>query len=427
MSGMEVVNGNGGFGRSSSTVEMEDKRDLNRKTSNESDGSSESYNETITPYILKEKAASLYLTHPKSSNSIDRKRAQLLMLIQQGLEYGESEESLVNHWKSDSSFENRSSDRREEKLSAESFYNQLFSVKSSEAASPKADSVQGGISLGECRAREGENKSANVRRADTDEKSGDGSVTIREAFLESYNQHFRVLCDCKSVLKAAAKGRVDLIKKIVQSRNGDIDMNCKTSARRFTPLHYACLYNRVEVVKYLLDECQVKTHVLDKQGCSPFHYAMKKGHHEICELIRSAEAKQMNEIDEALGPKVPTDFLFIHCRGSETVNNLFWSYTEYLIEVRTFSEKYQWNTFVVQKRFSDFEELHERIFLYVSHPQNRTKIHNFELKKQFPEKHFFGRFSEDVIRARRCFFEHLLLEVSKHDALRDILVDFLCH
>ena len=69
------------------------------------------------------------------------------------------------------------------------------------------------------------------------------------------------------------------------TKNRDLLYKLKTGHQRLTPLHLACAYDQIKVVKYLLSECGVDVNDVDKEGWTPLHSACVEGHTEIVELL----------------------------------------------------------------------------------------------------------------------------------------------
>lgn len=69
----------------------------------------------------------------------------------------------------------------------------------------------------------------------------------------------------------------------------------ETGHQNLTPLHLACAYNQIRVVKYLLDECSVEVNNVDKEGWTPLHSACLEGHIEIVELLGRCQGKSGNK------------------------------------------------------------------------------------------------------------------------------------
>lgn len=87
------------------------------------------------------------------------------------------------------------------------------------------------------------------------------------------------------LLEASKSGDLDLVKKLVSTENGKDLIHCRDlDGRHSTALHFAAGYNRIEVVKYLIDngsDIQAK----DKGGLVPLHNACSYGHYEVTELL----------------------------------------------------------------------------------------------------------------------------------------------
>ncbi|KAF6040293.1 TNKS2 [Bugula neritina] len=85
------------------------------------------------------------------------------------------------------------------------------------------------------------------------------------------------------LLEAAKTGDLDLVKKLVALHTAAV--NCRDlDGRHSTPLHFAAGYNRLTVVKHLLEN-GADVHAKDKGGLVPLHNACSYGHYEVTELL----------------------------------------------------------------------------------------------------------------------------------------------
>ncbi|CDW57235.1 tankyrase 1 [Trichuris trichiura] len=90
----------------------------------------------------------------------------------------------------------------------------------------------------------------------------------------------------RQMLEAAKAGDLQSVKRILKlSTDCDSILNCRdVEGRNSTPLHFAAGYNRLEVVKYLV-ESGANLHARDKGGLEPLHNACSYGHYEVTELL----------------------------------------------------------------------------------------------------------------------------------------------
>ncbi|KHJ42648.1 Poly(ADP-ribose) polymerase catalytic domain protein [Trichuris suis] len=90
----------------------------------------------------------------------------------------------------------------------------------------------------------------------------------------------------RQMLEAAKAGDLQSVKRILKlSTDGDSILNCRdVEGRNSTPLHFAAGYNRLEVVRFLV-ESGANLHARDKGGLEPLHNACSYGHYEVTELL----------------------------------------------------------------------------------------------------------------------------------------------
>lgn len=94
------------------------------------------------------------------------------------------------------------------------------------------------------------------------------------------------------VLEAAKNGELETLKRLCTPHNVNcIDINGRLS----TPLHFACGYNKLGVVEYLLKN-GADVHAKDKGGLVPLHNACSYGHLEVAELLIKRGAN-VNAVD----------------------------------------------------------------------------------------------------------------------------------
>jgi len=81
---------------------------------------------------------------------------------------------------------------------------------------------------------------------------------------------------------AISKGDIEIVKKFIEY---GADANEKSNG--LTPLMLAARYNRVEIVKYLLDECHVKINEKDDNGLTALKYAEISNATETIQLLKN--------------------------------------------------------------------------------------------------------------------------------------------
>ena len=74
-----------------------------------------------------------------------------------------------------------------------------------------------------------------------------------------------------------------LLKKLTADRT--ILNSIRTGHQGLTPLHLACSYNQIAVVRFLLKDCHVRVNITDKEGWTPLHSAAVEGYPEIVSLL----------------------------------------------------------------------------------------------------------------------------------------------
>mmetsp|Transcript_40144 Transcript_40144/g.78701 ORF Transcript_40144/g.78701 Transcript_40144/m.78701 type:complete len:350 (+) Transcript_40144:139-1188(+) len=66
----------------------------------------------------------------------------------------------------------------------------------------------------------------------------------------------------------------------------DIEFNC-TNIEGFTPLHYAAGEGNLEIVRYLVEQCEAETEIPDNLGLTPGFCAVLQGRQEVAEYLLS--------------------------------------------------------------------------------------------------------------------------------------------
>eukprot|EP00981_Chlorochromonas_danica_P015259 scaffold11372_cov119-Ochromonas_danica.AAC.1 len=93
---------------------------------------------------------------------------------------------------------------------------------------------------------------------------------------------------------SAAKGDTEIVRLLLL--HPEIEVNAMDSKRgRRTPLHYACCFDRLEVVKILLADSRVDVIKKDEDGDTPLHYACEKGHVELVKILLADNRVDVNK------------------------------------------------------------------------------------------------------------------------------------
>ena len=90
------------------------------------------------------------------------------------------------------------------------------------------------------------------------------------------------------------KGNIELLKYIINNPNFDIDFNV-VDQYGATPLHVACYFGQIEVVKLLLETSKrrnIDIYKQNNQGYTPEKLAEVSGHADIAELLKSESSWQ---------------------------------------------------------------------------------------------------------------------------------------
>uniref|UniRef100_A0A7S0TU17 Ankyrin repeat protein n=2 Tax=Hemiselmis andersenii TaxID=464988 RepID=A0A7S0TU17_HEMAN len=67
----------------------------------------------------------------------------------------------------------------------------------------------------------------------------------------------------------------------------DVEFNC-TNIEGFTPLHYAAGEGNLQIVRYLVENCEAETEIPDNLGLTPGFCAVLQGRHEVSEYLLSS-------------------------------------------------------------------------------------------------------------------------------------------
>ena len=83
------------------------------------------------------------------------------------------------------------------------------------------------------------------------------------------------------LLKCALEGKVIQVKALIELKT---PVNW-TDKNKHTPLHFAAMHGRKEVVEFLLDRPDIEANAVANNGCTPLHCAVLKGHIEVVEFM----------------------------------------------------------------------------------------------------------------------------------------------
>uniref|UniRef100_A0A1X7T562 Uncharacterized protein n=1 Tax=Amphimedon queenslandica TaxID=400682 RepID=A0A1X7T562_AMPQE len=85
----------------------------------------------------------------------------------------------------------------------------------------------------------------------------------------------------------ASEGLLDVLKCMVMNINGHIMDKQYLDAYGQTVLHYAAVKKHIDVVKYLINECKCDIMTLDKKGNTILHVAASKGSLDVLKFINT--------------------------------------------------------------------------------------------------------------------------------------------
>lgn len=97
---------------------------------------------------------------------------------------------------------------------------------------------------------------------------------------------------------AAKRGNLSAVKSLVTEPNRDVNYLARSgraSEARTAALHQAVLYNRKEVVEWMIEHGNAKLHVFDQSGNTPYALAESKGFEHISALFQKKQ-KQLPEV-----------------------------------------------------------------------------------------------------------------------------------
>jgi len=77
---------------------------------------------------------------------------------------------------------------------------------------------------------------------------------------------------------------IDIVKDIVKVKNCDIN-KCTTTNEKMTALHIAVISNSLKIVKYLLEQKNIEIDITDSEGNTPFDLAKKNKNKDIISLF----------------------------------------------------------------------------------------------------------------------------------------------
>ncbi|HSD05746.1 ankyrin repeat domain-containing protein [Flavobacterium sp.] len=88
--------------------------------------------------------------------------------------------------------------------------------------------------------------------------------------------------DVTPLCVAISKGELEIVKKFIEY---GADVNQKSNG--LTPLMIAARYNKAEIVKYLLEDCDVKINEKDDNGLTALNYAEISNATETIQLLKN--------------------------------------------------------------------------------------------------------------------------------------------
>ncbi|WP_281228421.1 ankyrin repeat domain-containing protein [Flavobacterium aquiphilum] len=88
--------------------------------------------------------------------------------------------------------------------------------------------------------------------------------------------------DVTPLCQAIIKGDVEVVKKFIEY---GVDVNQKSNG--LTPLMIAARSNKVEIVKYLIENCKVKINEKDSNGFTALKYAELSNATESIEILKN--------------------------------------------------------------------------------------------------------------------------------------------
>lgn len=121
---------------------------------------------------------------------------------------------------------------------------------------------------------------------------------IIEGITKNTNENNEILRDLvipSLVFFCAKNGFIDILQKLKPVK---IDFNCGDYDDR-KPIHVACKENRLEIVKFLVNE-KVNLNSIDKFGNSALFEAIKNKNEEICEILKENKAIMKGNFEELL-------------------------------------------------------------------------------------------------------------------------------
>ena len=83
--------------------------------------------------------------------------------------------------------------------------------------------------------------------------------------------------------ESASEGRLDSLKLMIQK---GFDIKTRDSKQR-TVLHYAAMGGHIDIVKYLVEDCQCDVDPLDYEGKTPLLRTVKFGHRDVISFLHS--------------------------------------------------------------------------------------------------------------------------------------------
>jgi lysophospholipase len=138
---------------------------------------------------------------------------------------------------------------------------------------------------------------------------------------ENRNDNLKDLIIPSLIFFCAKHGFVDILEKLKFLK---VDFNCGDYDER-KPIHIACKENRIEVVKFLINE-NINLDSVDRFGNSPLWEAVKNKNEDICRLVREKGGKIAANAEEIIDmifnfatENKHEDLRFFHANGLENL------------------------------------------------------------------------------------------------------------